>query len=148
MPLVKIRGAGPDLFLLLLGFYSFYIYPSRTAHFAVFLGLLRELYSGAHLGFETLSYGISGLILWFLVSKIEREGTLNQIILIFSVCFINLLIISILNICFTNTSASFVIAAQKILYISLYTAFLSPLYIFGVKRIFNLPKHELFSRSH
>ena len=103
MPLVEIRGASPDLFLLLLGFYSFYIYPNRTAHFAVFLGLLRELYSGTHLGFETLSYGISGLILWFLVSKVKREGVTNQIGLIFLTCFLNLLIISILNICFTNT---------------------------------------------
>jgi len=147
-PLFQIKGVTPDLFLILLGFYSFYIYPNRTPHFAVFLGLVRELYSGTPLGFETIAYGISGLILWFLVIKIERESTLNQMFLIFILCFLNLLIVSVLNICLTETSLSFAASARGIVSISIYTTLLSPVFVWGLKRFLRLPRHDLFSRSH
>ncbi len=147
MPLIAIRGIRPDLFFILIAFYSFFIYPNRTVHFAVFLGLIRELFSGTLLGFEVLAYGVSAFLLWFLVSKMERENFYNQGTLLFLYSFVNLLILSLLNISLQETSITFWEAVLKILGVSLYTILIAPFIFYFLKRFLKMSQRDLFGST-
>ena len=146
VPFITVRGARPDLFFVLLVFYGFFIYPARTAHFAVFLGLIQELFSSSLFGLTTLSYGLSGLMLWLLVSKMERENLYNQGAILFIYSFLNLLILSVLSLNLRETSLTFYPAIIRILSVSIYTCFIAP-FLFELIRRFLKIQHQrdLFS---
>lgn len=146
IPLAAIGGVKPDLFFILIAFYSFLIYPNRTPHFAVLLGLIRELFSGTLLGLETLAYGISGFMLWFLVLKMERENPYNQGALLFIFSFTNLLIVSVLNLCLTETSMTMGHILNKIFGASLYTTLLAPFVFFLMRRLLRMSQKDLYGR--
>jgi len=147
IPLLTIHGAKPDLFLILLTFYSFFIFPNRTPHFAVFIGLIRELYSGSFLGFETIGYGISGILLWFLVIKMDRQNPYNQGALLLFFSFTNLLLVSVLTICLTESSLTLGRALLHVGGVSIYTTLIAPLIFFIIRRFLNFSQRDLFSRS-
>ena len=147
MPFCAVKGVRPDLFFILIAFYSFFIYPNRTPHFALLLGLVRELFSGTLFGLETLSYGISGFMLWFLVSKMERGNPYNQGALLFIFSFINLFLISVLNICLRETSLAFGEVLGKCFFVSLYTVLIAPLIFFFLRRFLRISGRDLFSRQ-
>jgi len=146
VPYLTLFGVRPDLFFILIAFYSFLIHPNRTPHFAVFLGLIRELFSGTLLGLETLSYGISGIMLWFLVMKMERENPYNQAALIFIFSFINLLIISVLNVCLTETSVTMGQIFQMIMGASLYTTLAAPFVFFFIRRVLRVSQKNHYGK--
>jgi len=148
VPLFAIQGAKPDLFFILLAFYSFFIYPSRTPHFAVFLGLIRELFAGSLFGIETLAYGLSGLMLWFAVSKMERENLYNQGALLFMFSFLNLMILAILNMNLSDTSLTFYPTLIKILSVSIYTCLVAPFLFEAIRRFLKMsPNRDFLKQS-
>jgi rod shape-determining protein MreD len=144
MPFTAVKGARPDLFFILAAFYGLLIYPNRTPHFSVLLGLVRELFSGTVLGFETFAYGISGLVLWFLVTKMERENPYNQAVLVFFYSFVNLLLVSVLEVCLRQTALGFLQLLTEISAISLYTTLLSPVVFWMMKRFLKIRQRGLF----
>ena len=148
VPLFQVQGAKPDLFFILLAFYAFFIYPARTPHFAVFLGLVRELFSGSMLGLETIAYGLSGLMLWLFVSKMERENLYNQGAVLFSYSLLNLMILGILTMNLSDTSLTFYPTLIKILSVSIYTCFVGPFLFEAIRRFLKMsPERDYLKRS-
>lgn len=147
MPFASVFGVKPDLLFVLVVFYSIFIYPNRTPHFAVLVGLLSELFSGTLFGFETVSYGVSGFMLWFLVSKIDRDHISNQGLLLFLFSFFNLLLLSLLNLSLRETSFTFQDALLRNLGTSLYTTVIGLVLFYLVRIFFGLTEKDLFNRT-
>jgi len=144
LPMISIRGAQPDLFFILIAFYGFYIYPSRTLHFAVLLGILKDFFSGTVFGLETLAYGISGLLLWLLVQKMERENLYNQGLLLLLFSFVNLLVLGVLSIIVTENSLTPLQVVLKSLSVSVYTCLLGPFLFDFLRRFLKMNEKDLF----
>jgi len=145
LPFVSVQGARPDLFFILLVFYALFIRPNKTFPFAVFLGVIREFFSGTLLGLQTIAFGFSGILLWLMVLKMERENLVNQGAILFVTSSLNLLILGLLEISLKKMSLPFNQILIQIFAVTVYTCLIAPFLFALIRRLLRFSQLDLMS---
>jgi rod shape-determining protein MreD len=97
---IKIAGAKPDIFVLLVVFFAIFFGPGAGAEAGLVSGLFKDIYSLDIFGVNSVLLSLTGLIAGMLSPKLFRESKLIQLplVFVFSVlymtihCFISSLI--------------------------------------------------------
>jgi len=90
-----------DLFFLLVIYYAFKMESIPLVYTASFIGLLKDLLSGGIIGLNGFSFPLSALLVRFVTSRLQIKKFYSVFLMIFSVTFVNNLIISVLAVIFS-----------------------------------------------
>ena len=125
-----IRGAIPDMLLVLVIFYALFNGANKGIIYGVICGLLEDLYIGRFIGVNSISKGITAYIVGRLQGNVFKENLLVGIISVVGGTLLNSLIILVLSmksIVVSNLDQSILL---NILYQGIYNTLIAiPMYI-------------------
>lgn len=146
VPAISVKGAAPDLMLLLIAFYAFAIDYRDVVWVGFFLGLCRDFLSHSFFGLETASFVSSALLLQYAVMEFNRGDYFVTLLGVFLFLIVALSIPVLLMIAVRGTGQAAAVF-PRVLFISVYTT-VAAVGVFPVfRRLFGMgseKQYELF----
>ena len=89
---VKIGGAKPDLFVMLVVFFSIFFGPVLGIEAGLVSGLFKDIYSLDIFGVNTLTLSLTGFIAGVVSPKFFRESKFTQAMLVFAFSILSMIV--------------------------------------------------------
>lgn len=81
-PLLSYHGALPDLLVVLVVFYAYYVKLERLLLMAFVAGLLRDLFASDFLGIEAIGFGVAAWASFLLITKLPSDLLVFRVLLV------------------------------------------------------------------
>jgi len=79
----RIFGARPDLVLICVTFFGFFLGPAAGAESGLFAGALEDLFSLDFLGINAFTFAVTGLAAGYMSVKLSKESKRTRALLVF-----------------------------------------------------------------
>ncbi|MDI6704439.1 MAG: rod shape-determining protein MreD [bacterium] len=109
---LEIRGIKPDLFLIILVFFSLKKGSLKGEIMGFFIGIFEDLVSSGVFGINSFSKTICGFLVGKSKEKILHENFISQIIIMLSISLLNGLLVYLIRCLFTTPSGFIVVPLE------------------------------------
>jgi len=145
-PYFRYQNSIPDLLAVLVVYHAFYLKKNKFLVFVFLVGLFRDLFSTYFFGFETLSYLISGYLVFVFIKRFSPDLLVFRIL---SVFLFSLLTKTLLFFFLTVSSFPFDFIEMfwvRVFPSVIFTTFLSPFLLIILRKILkeSLRQYRLF----